>query len=83
MDPLPPSRARRAGARPQALGVLAVVADERNPLAVVVSDGSHSWAARPDASGRTELTTDQIEHLVLEAMTAEERPTGPTWEQLI
>jgi len=63
-------------------GVLAVVADGINPITVVVSDTSHSWCARPEA-GHPDLTNEQIERLTLEALTAEERPTGPAWEQLM
>lgn len=63
-------------------GVLAVVADGRNPITVVVSDNSHTWVARPNGPGRIELTTDQIEHLTLEALEAEKRPDGDTWEPL-
>lgn len=65
-------------------GTVAAVADGRRPVAVVLSDGEHSWsAAVPGAAGSQELTPEQIEHVMLEALTAPSRPQWPTWVELI
>ncbi|HEX5967413.1 MAG TPA: hypothetical protein VFY88_02965 [Intrasporangium sp.] len=65
-------------------GTVAAVADGRHPVAVVMSDGEHSWsAAVPGAAGSAELTPDQIEHVMLEALNGPSRPQWPTWVELI
>ena len=65
-------------------GTVAAVADGRHPVAVVLTDGEHSWsAAAPGAAASQELTPDQIEHVMLEAVTAPSRPQWPTWVDLI
>jgi hypothetical protein len=65
-------------------GTVAAVADGRHPVAVVMFDGEHSWSATaPGAVGSQELTPDQIEHVMLEALTTPSRPQWPTWVNLI
>ena len=64
-------------------GTVAAVADGRNPIGVVLSDGEHSWfAAVPGAVGAKDLTLEQVEHVVLDALTASERPVWPKWRAL-
>jgi len=68
----------------RAWGTVAAVADGRHPVVVVLSDGEHSWsAAVPGAAGSKELSPDQVEHVMLEALTAPSRPQWPTWVDLI
>lgn len=64
-------------------GVLAVVADRKNPITVIVSGHEHSWVAEPPgAPDRTDLTTEQIENVTIEALTSPERPAWPHWRLL-
>jgi len=64
-------------------GVLAVVADRRKPITVIVSDQAHSWVAgSPGALDKTDLTTEQIEHVTIEALSSAERPAWPDWRPL-
>lgn len=65
-------------------GVVAVVTDRRHPVAVVMSDAEdRSWAAyAPGADERADLTSDQVEHVMLDALTATERPAWPRWRRL-
>lgn len=64
-------------------GVLAVVADSRNPITVIVSEQAHSWVAEPPGSpDRTDLTTEEIEHVTIEALSSPERPAWPRWRLL-
>jgi hypothetical protein len=65
-------------------GTLAVVADRRNPITVIVSDQTHSWVAEvPGAPDKTDLTPDQIEHVTLDALRSPERPAWPQWRPLM
>ena len=64
-------------------GTLAVVADGKGSIGVVLSDGKDAWfAAVPGAADQTDLTHDQIEHVTLEALTSSERPSWPEWRPL-
>lgn len=64
-------------------GIVAAVSDGRNPITLVLSDGEHSWQARvPGATDQHDLTLEQIEHVVLAALTAPERPAWPEWQIL-
>ena len=62
-------------------GTLAAVAEGRHPVSVVLSDGKDSWFAT--APGATDLTPEQVEHVVLDALTSSERPQWPEWKPLI
>jgi hypothetical protein len=65
-------------------GTLAAVSDGRNPLAVVMSTGEHSWYATPPGAPDTQqLTLEQVEQVVLDALTASERPAWPAWHALV
>jgi len=65
-------------------GTIAAVADGHHPVTVILSDGEKSWyAAAPGAADDQELTPDQIEHVLLDALTASSRPQWPDWRYLI
>jgi hypothetical protein len=65
-------------------GTVAAVADGRNPIGVVLSDGEHSWfAVPPGAVDAKDLTLEQVEHIVLDALTASEQPAWPEWRAMI
>jgi hypothetical protein len=64
-------------------GTVAAVADGRRPVAVVLSDGDHSWSAcRPSLPGDDELSADQVTALMIEALTSESRPAWPEWRTI-
>lgn len=65
-------------------GTVAAVADGRHPVAVVMSDGEKSWfAAIPGAAGDATLTADQIEYILIDALTSPAPPEWPDWRYLI
>ncbi|MGS2618257.1 hypothetical protein ACVCAH_27580 [Micromonospora sp. LZ34] len=64
-------------------GVVAAVTDRRHPVGVVMSDAEdRSWAAYAPGTDERALTPDQVEHVVLDALTATERPAWPQWRRL-
>jgi hypothetical protein len=65
-------------------GTVAAVADGRHDVAVLLSHGGKSWfAVPPGGPDKAHLTPDQIEHILLDAMTAPKRPQWPDWRHLI
>jgi hypothetical protein len=65
-------------------GTLAAVCDGRRPFAVVVSTGEHSWFATAPGSPQDQpLSLDEVEQIVLDALTASERPVWPEWHLLV
>src|SRR5215203_800520 len=51
-------------------GTIAAVADGRHPVTVILSAEEKSWyAAAPGAADDQELTPDQVEHVLLDALT--------------
>ena len=63
-------------------GTVVAVADGRHPVGVYFSDGDRSWSAfAPGAD--SDLTPDQVEHVVLDALTSPGRPTWPDWRTLV
>ncbi|WP_460662930.1 hypothetical protein [Kribbella swartbergensis] len=65
-------------------GTVAAVADRHHPLGVYLADGDKSWfAAAPGATDKQGLTPDQIEHIMLDALTSPERPQWPEWRYLV
>jgi hypothetical protein len=65
-------------------GRVVAVADRRQPVTVILHDGEKSWfATAPGAAGDQELTPDQVEHILLDALTAESRPQWPDWHYLV
>jgi len=64
-------------------GTVAAVADGKHPVTVVMSDGEHSWwAAAPGSVDAQNLTPEQVEHVVLDALTSSTRPDWPEWRDL-
>jgi hypothetical protein len=65
-------------------GVIAAVSERRRPTGVVLVDAEcRSWAAYvPGGSDRDDLTPEQVEHVMLEALTSPERPSWPDWRRL-
>jgi hypothetical protein len=70
-------------------GTVAAVAEERYPddVGLYLSDGDTSWAAvapgSPEDLRQCHLTPDQVEHVVLDALTSPERPAWPDWRYLV
>lgn len=64
-------------------GTIAAVADGRHPVTVVMSDGEHSWSANPPGSiDSQDLTPEQVEHVVLDALMSSTPPDWPEWRDL-
>ena len=64
------------GALAYLLGINALRATE-------AADGEHSWfAVPPGAVDANDLTLEQVEHIVLDALTASQRPAWPDWPAL-
>jgi hypothetical protein len=65
-------------------GTVAAVADGHHPVAVFLSDREKSWsAAVPGTTDDRDLTPEQVEHVLLDAMTAPGPPDWPEWRYLI
>ena len=65
-------------------GSVVAVADGRHPVGVFLSDGDKSWvAAVPGADNGRDLTPEQVERVLLDALTAPSRPSWPDWRYLI
>jgi len=65
-------------------GTVVAVADGRHPVTVILHDGEKSWsAAAPGAADDQELTPDQVEHVLLDALASESRPQWPDWRYLV
>jgi len=64
-------------------GSLAVVPDRKRAASVILSDGKHSWFAVPaGADDKAELTPEQIERVVIDALGGSSRPQWPDWRPL-
>ena len=70
-------------------GTVAAVTDRKHPVCVVLSDGEHSWVAEPPdgaattRSGYADMTLEQVEHVMVDALTSPERPRWPRWSDLV
>jgi hypothetical protein len=65
-------------------GTVVAVADGHHPVGVYLSDGEKSWFATiPGATGDQQLTPEQIEYVLLDALTAPGPPDWPDWRYLI
>ena len=65
-------------------GTIGAVADRRHPVTVIRHDGDKSWfATAPGAADRQPLTPDQVEHILLDALTADRHPQWPDWHYLV
>ncbi|MBM7494106.1 hypothetical protein JOD64_005328 [Micromonospora luteifusca] len=65
-------------------GAIAAVSDRREPVGVVMTDNEgRSWGAYvPGADDSEQLTPQQVEDVMLAALTSTERPAGPDWRRL-
>jgi hypothetical protein len=65
-------------------GTIVAVADGRHPVGVTLYDGEKSWLATgPGAAEDQALTPEQVEHIMLDALTADSRPQWPDWHYLV
>jgi hypothetical protein len=65
-------------------GTLVAVADRGESVGVFLSDGEKTWiAAAPGATDGRHLTPEQIEYVLLDALTAPGPPTWAEWRDLI
>jgi hypothetical protein len=65
-------------------GTIGAVADGRHPVTVILATEEKSWyAAAPGAADDQALTPDQVEHVLLDALTASSRPQWPDWRYLV
>lgn len=65
-------------------GTIAAVADGRHPVGVILSDGDKAWfATAPGAANDQDLTPEQVEHIMLDALAADSRPQWPDWHPLL
>lgn len=66
-------------------GSICVVADGRAPTHVTVTDGDRMWyAAAPGSKlprGQPQLTPDQVEAVMLDALTSDALPRWPEWRE--
>jgi hypothetical protein len=59
------------------------------PVRVLLADGEKSWVAEPpDATtkakgGYADMTLEQVEHVVVDALTSPDRPQWPRWSFLV
>jgi hypothetical protein len=65
-------------------GVIAAVSDHREPAGVVVQEpDGRAWGAyRPGVEHREHLTPEQVEQVMLAALTSSGRPGGPDWRPI-
>ena len=65
-------------------GTVVAVATSRLPVGVFLSDGEKVWSAEPpNVGGSCELTPDQIEHIMLDALPSSRPPAWPVWSDLV
>ena len=64
-------------------GVVAAVCDGKWPIGVFFTNGERSWVAEPPGGGPSDLTPEQVEHVVVDALTSTQRPTWPEWRPLV
>ena len=66
-------------------GSVCVVADGRAPSDVMLTDGDRMWyAARPGSAlpqKLPQLTPDQVEHVMLDALASDTPPRWPEWRE--
>ena len=66
----------------RAWGTIAAVADRNESVGVFLSDGKNSWMAHaPGAPDDQPLTPGQVEHVMLDALTAPGRPAWADWRE--
>jgi hypothetical protein len=64
-------------------GILTAAGDGKHPIDVILWDGEHSWVAEaPGSTDRGALTLEQVEHVVVDALSSSEPPSWPQWSLL-
>jgi hypothetical protein len=66
-------------------GKVVAIAGSGDPPTVLLAagDGESTWYAVPPGGGeKANLTQDELERLMLEALSSRERPKWPDWHQL-
>jgi hypothetical protein len=59
------------------------ISDGTHPVSVIGTDGEHSWFAVPrGAADNAELSLQEIEKIMLDALTSAMRPSWPDWRPL-
>jgi hypothetical protein len=65
-------------------GTLVAIADRREPVTVLLTDGETTWCATiRGTTNEQPLTPEQIEHVMLDALTSPAPPDWPEWQVLI
>ncbi len=70
-------------------GTVAAVTDRKHPVRVFLSDGEHAWVAEPQGGAATttggyaDMTPEQVEHVMVDALSSPERPQWPKWSDLL
>lgn len=65
-------------------GTVVAVADGRSPVSVFWTDGDTTWyAVPPGVPGEQDLESQQVEHVVLDALTSPGPPSWPDWRVLL
>jgi hypothetical protein len=70
-------------------GTVLAVHDGKPPVRVFLADGEKSWVAEPpDATtkakgGYADMTLEQVEHVMVDALTSPDRPQWPRWSFLV
>ncbi|NLT56951.1 MAG: hypothetical protein GXX79_20795 [Actinomycetales bacterium] len=66
-------------------GTLVAIADGRPPVSVTFVDGEHVWYPVPlgPVSDHEPLTWDQVERVMIHALTSPERPNWLRWVRLV
>jgi hypothetical protein len=70
-------------------GAVLAVCDGKDPVRVFLADGEKSWVAEPpDATtkakgGYADLTLEQVEFVMVDALTSPDRPEWPRWSFLV
>ena len=65
-------------------GTVVAVADGHHAIGVFLSDGDRSWSASaPGAGADADLTPDQVEFILLDALTSPGQPEWPEWRYLL
>lgn len=70
-------------------GTVVAMGDGKDPVGILLADGDKCYVAEPPGAttigrgGFADLTLDQVEHVMVEAMTSPERPQWPKWSVLV
>ncbi|TDD20080.1 hypothetical protein E1218_23045 [Kribbella turkmenica] len=80
---LRPGRAQRIFIH-RSWGTLVAIADRRGPVNVLLTDGETTWFATiRGTTNEQPLPPEQIEHVMLDALTSPAPPDWPEWRVLV